>query len=162
MQQRNRVFDRSSLALGAASGAVLSLLICVAFAALQAPTAAAPATLAPPLATAPARECAARAVFYTATEDDWGQRALIAYTVLNRAPSPDAGIPCGFPSPPPAGVGDFSDAYFWLSAVDAVDAIASGSYDVPPACTGATEILPFSDSPRSQCVIGSLAFEGAR
>lgn len=114
-----------------------------------------------PLAeTTTARECAIRAVYHLSTDDDWGQRALIASTVLNRVSSPDAGIPCGLPASP-ASVGVLPNSYQWQSAVDAVDAVASGSYVVPMACTGAVEVVRASAVPRAQCVVGDLAFVAA-
>lgn len=156
--QRNR-FDRGSFVFGLCAGVVLTSGLMLAV--FQPNFDAAPDNSPAPLAAiAPARECAIRAAYFTSTQDDWGQRALIASTVLNRASSPDVGIPCGLP-PSPSSVGDPPNAYLWQSAVDAVDAVASGSYVVPLACTGAVEVVSSSAAPHARCVSGDLAFVAA-
>lgn len=53
---------------------------------------------------------------------------------------------------------DFSERR-WLLALDAVDAVASGSYSVPLACARATAVFPLSAADaRAHCVIYDLAF----
>lgn len=107
----------------------------------------------------PARTCAVRTVYHVA-QDDWGQRALIAASILNRSPAPGAVIPCAAP-PVPAedGTGGIPDAYRLQSARDAVAAVADGRYDLPRACDGVTAFTHSPEAaPRSQCVYAGLAF----
>lgn len=111
------------------------------------------------------RICAALAVYELADHDDWGLRGTIAATALNgfraadRVPNCAAGVAVALTA-------DFSPRR-WQDALDAVDAVASGSYPVPDACARATAALPLSvvraDSPsaaRAHCVIYDLAFVG--
>lgn len=110
-----------------------------------------------PLAAAAAtpRDCAIRTVYHYA-QDDYGQRALIAAAVLN-ASVPNVGTPCEAPLLP-ADVGDLPDPYRLQASIDAVDAVASGSYTLPVACDGVTAFSPPESAPRSQCVYAGLAF----
>ena len=101
------------------------------------------------------RDCAIRTVYHYA-QDDWGQRALIASAVLN-ASVPNVGTPCEAPLLP-ADVGDIPDPYRLQASIDAVDAVARGSYELPRACDGVTAFSPPEAAPRSQCVYGDLAF----
>ncbi|MEN5271872.1 hypothetical protein [Stenotrophomonas lactitubi] len=110
------------------------------------------------------RICAALEVYTLATENDWGLRATIAQAVLNgynetgRVPDCAAGVSAALAN-------DFS-SYRWQLALDAVDAVASGSYSVSPdACARANTVVPLSTevatSPvvaRARCVIYDLAF----
>jgi len=111
------------------------------------------------------RICAALAVYELADHDDWGLRGTIAATALNgfraadRVPNCAAGVAVALTA-------DFSPRR-WQDALDAVDAVASGSYPVPDACARATAVVPLSavsaDSPsaaRAHCVIYDLAFMG--
>jgi hypothetical protein len=111
------------------------------------------------------RICAALAVYELADHDDWGLRGTIAATTLNgflaadRVPNCAAGVAVALTA-------DFS-ARRWQDALDAVDAVVSGSYPVPNACARATAVVPLSavsvDSPsaaRAHCVIYDLAFVG--
>ena len=159
MQRLCGSFDLKSFGLGAATGAAFATLL---FIALAQPDGDGDLPAAP-VAMVPATDCAVRTVYFASTEDDWGQRALIAYSVLNRvtAPGVDARLPCAYPSPLDAG-GPLPDPYLLQAARDAVQAVASGSYDIPPACAGATEVLFASASPRAQCVYGDLAFVEGR
>lgn len=111
------------------------------------------------------RICAALAVYELADHDDWGLRGTIAATALNGFRAADRVPNCA------AGVAVALTAEFsprrWQDALDAVDAVASGSYSVPDACARATAVLPLSavnaDSPssaRAHCVIYELAFVG--
>jgi hypothetical protein len=105
------------------------------------------------------RICAALAVYELAEHDDWGLRATIAGTALNgfrsveRVPNCAAGVAVALTN-------DFSERR-WLLALDAVDAVASGSYSVPLACARATAVVPLSAADaRAHCVIYDLAFVG--
>ena len=114
------------------------------------------------------RICAALAVYELADHDDWGLRATIAGTALNgfrsanRVPDCSAGVAVALTH-------QFSTRR-WQEALDAVDAVASGSYAVPDACARATTVAPLTsvvnaDSPsaaRALCVIYDLAFVEAR
>lgn len=106
----------------------------------------------------PVQACAVRTVYHF-SQDDWGQRALVAATVLNRSPAPGAVIPCSAP-PVPAedGAGGIPDPYRLQSARDAVAAVANGRYDLPRACAGVTAFTSPEAAPRSQCVYAGLAF----
>lgn len=114
------------------------------------------------------RICAALAVYELATADDWGLRATIAHTTLNafndaqRVPDCAAGVATALSS-------DFQPAR-WQLALDAVDAVQSGSYQVSvDGCVRANAVIPLptadgselSTSPvlaRAQCVMRGLAF----
>ncbi|WP_313271373.1 hypothetical protein [Stenotrophomonas sp.] len=111
------------------------------------------------------RICAALAVYELADHDDWGLRGTIAATALNgfraadRVPNCAAGVAVALTA-------DFSPRR-WQDALDAVDAVASGSYPVPDACARATAVLPLSavnagspSAARAHCVIYDLAFVG--
>lgn len=114
------------------------------------------------------RICAALAVYDLAQHDDWGLRATIAHTALNGFRAADRVPNCA------AGVGaaltqDFEPRR-WQAALDAVDAVTSGSYSVSPdACTRATAVAPLSSvvnaetpsAARVHCVIYDLAFVSA-
>lgn len=106
-----------------------------------------------------ARDCAVRAVYHF-SDDDWGQRALIASAVLNTSIAPDVGLECGAPLLP-SDVGALPDPYRLQAAIDAFDAVASGSYELPVACDGVTAFSSPEAAPRSQCVYGDLAFTTA-
>lgn len=106
------------------------------------------------------RICAALAVYELAEHDDWGLRATIAGTALNgfheaaSVPNCAAGVAVALTH-------NFSERR-WLLALDAVDAVASGSYSVPLACARATAVVPLSAADaRAHCVIYDLAFVGA-
>lgn len=159
--QRRRAFNLQVFALGFVAGGAFLFLGSTALggdAGASGPPSDAGVVV---LASSPtsARDCAIRAVYHYA-DDDFGQRALIAAAVLNTALAPDAGLDCGAP-PLPSSIGGLPDPYRMQSAIDAVDAVASGSYDVPPACTGVSSVSLPSEAPRSQCVYGGLAFSGA-
>lgn len=123
---------------------------------------AAPA--AEPLSVRDARTCAAVAAYAIATADDWSQRAAIAQASLNRYDELGTVPDCG---PTLAGiVAAGLDPYLWQSSLDAVDAVRSGSYVLPPACVRAVSVTPLTDrglplpatAARAQCVIGDLVF----
>lgn len=160
MQRRHGSFDLQSFGIGTAFGIAAAWLLHVA---LIQPDGLGDLPSAQPVATVPVSECAVRTVYFTATDDDWSQRALIAYSVLNQvsAPGVDARTPCAYPSPLDAG-GPLPDPYLLQSARDAVDAVLSGSYEIPPACAAATAVMSSAAAPRAQCVVGSLAFVEAR
>lgn len=105
------------------------------------------------------RVCAATAVYILATADDWGQRAVIANAVLNQyaAGGPDCREPLQT-----ALSSDF-DVLRWQQALDAVDAVASGSYALPPGCIRANRVVPSpplggSVGPALHCSMGGLSF----
>ncbi|WP_313319557.1 hypothetical protein [Stenotrophomonas sp.] len=111
------------------------------------------------------RICAALAVYELADHDDWGLRGTIAATALNgfrvadRVPNCAAAVAVALTA-------EFSPRR-WQNALDAVDAVASGSYPVPDACARATAVLPLSavnagspSAARAHCVIYDLAFVG--
>ncbi|MGH8026172.1 MAG: hypothetical protein ACREO0_05520 [Pseudoxanthomonas sp.] len=126
-----------------------------------------PAPAASPVIT-DSRTCAALAVYELATVDDWAQRASIAAATLNAQKTSGADPECG-KGLASALSGPF-DPIRWQNSLDAVDAVASGSYALPDACARATTILPLRSSPgsdtlsgdaaRAQCVIYDLAFVG--
>lgn len=102
-------------------------------------------------------ECATRAVYYLAYQDDYAMRALIAYAAIKDFSALGvAAVACSYPSPQDAE--GTLDPYRWQAATDAVQSIASGDFVVPNACAGASEVLSASASPRAQCVVGDLAF----
>lgn len=114
------------------------------------------------------RICAALAVYDLADHDDWGLRAAIALTALNGFRAADRVPNCA------AGVGAALTQEFsprrWQDALDAVDAVTSGSYSVSPdACTRATAVASLSSvvnaetpsAARVHCVIYDLAFVSA-
>lgn len=123
-----------------------------------------------PLHVADSRVCAAAAVYGLSTVDDWSQRAAIAQAALNRFDALGHVPNCG--SVLTAIVDGGLDTYEWQAALDAVDAIQSGSYHLPLACARADTVLPLSSpaeppllraaAARAQCVIGDLAFVEAR
>lgn len=113
------------------------------------------------------RICAALTVYELAQENDWGLRATVAQATLNgftlegRVPDCAAGVGVALTT-------DFEPAR-WQLALDAVDAVSSGSYAVSPdACARANTVVPLSaeaTSPvaaRAQCVIYGLAFVEVR
>jgi|GEM_PF-6603871 hypothetical protein len=113
------------------------------------------------------RICAALAVYELAQANDWGLRATVAQATLNgftlegRVPDCAAGVGVALTT-------DFEPAR-WQLALDAVDAVSSGSYAVSPdACARANTVVPLSaeaTSPvasRAQCVIYGLAFVEVR
>ncbi|WWW35621.1 hypothetical protein V8017_00275 [Stenotrophomonas rhizophila] len=113
------------------------------------------------------RICAALSVYDLAQENDWGLRATVAQATLNgfslegRVPDCAAGVGVALTT-------DFEPDR-WQLALDAVDAVSSGSYAVSPdACARANTVVPLSaeaTSPvaaRAQCVIYGLAFVEVR
>lgn len=114
------------------------------------------------------RICAALAVYELANADDWGLRATIANATLNAFNDAQRVPDCA------SGVGAALTAGFqparWQLALDAVDAVQSGSYQVSlEACVRANAVVPLSTadgnepstSPvlvRAQCVMSDLAF----
>ncbi len=113
------------------------------------------------------RICAALSVYELAQENDWGLRATVAQATLNgftlegRVPDCAAGVGVALTT-------DFEPAR-WQLALDAVDAVSSGSYAVSPdACARANTVVPLSAeatslvAARAQCVIYGLAFVEVR
>lgn len=115
------------------------------------------------------RICAALEVYRLADADDYGLRAVIAQTTFNSFAAAGQVADCG------AGVAATLRSNFsprrWQDALDAVDAVSSGSYLVPDACARASAMFPLSpaaasipllaDPPsavRAQCVISNLVF----
>ena len=114
------------------------------------------------------RICAALAVYELAKSDDWGLRATVANATLNsfrdssRVPDCAAGVTIALTR-------DFNPAR-WQLALDSVDAVLSGSYQVSPAaCVRANAVVPLSTADgkepstfpvlaRAQCVMDELAF----
>lgn len=88
------------------------------------------------------RLCAAVAVYTVATGDYWDQRAAIARATLNRFAVMGQVPDCG--GPLTALVANGVDDYLWQASLDAVDAVESGSYDLPDACVRADSIAPVS------------------
>lgn len=139
------------LALFIAASLALTLFAC-----LRAPAPAAAVDAAP---LAPdARTCAAADVYTRATADDWLQRAAIAQASLNA--SRQTAPTCGDWARPL--IEGHRDTLRWLAALDAVDAVASGSYILPPACARATVVAPSTQWPGAQCVIRDLVFAEVR
>jgi hypothetical protein len=112
------------------------------------------------------RTCAAVAVYELSTVDDWNLRATIARTTLNAQETSGVDPECG------KGLASALSGPFkpilWQNSLDAVDAVASGSYELSDACARAKTIitLPSSgsgtslsdDADRAQCVLYNLAF----
>ena len=122
-----------------------------------------------------ARLCAAVAAYSAATGDHWDQRALIAHAALNRFRAIGRVPDCG--GTLTLLVANGVEPHLWQAALDAVDAVQSGSYAIPVACaradtvvrspadsTGLAGVPPVAaPAARAQCVIAGLAFvEGAR
>lgn len=130
---------------------------------------AAPAPVDEPLIVTDARICAAVAVYALAKSDAYDQRAAVANTVLNRFKQLGHVPDCGGPLSDIVGRG--LDEYRWRSALDAVDAIQSGSYALPLACVRADTVVPptvpagsplYRAAARTQCVLSGLAFVEAQ
>jgi len=114
------------------------------------------------------RICAALAVYELAAADDWGLRATVANTSLN-AFRDASRVPDCAPGITKALTQNFQPER-WQLALDAADAVLSGSYQVSPAaCVRANAVVPLSTadgkepstSPvlaRAQCVMYDLAF----
>lgn len=114
------------------------------------------------------RICAALAVYELAAADDWGLRATVANTSLN-AFRDASRVPDCAPGITKALTQNFQPER-WQLALDAADAVLSGSYQVSPAaCVRANAVVPLSaadgkepsTSPvlaRTQCVMYDLAF----
>lgn len=114
------------------------------------------------------RICAALAVYELAAADDWGLRATVANTSLN-AFRDASRVPDCAPGITKALTQNFQPDR-WQLALDAADAVLSGSYQVSPAaCVRANAVVPLSTadgkepspSPvlvRAQCVMHDLAF----
>lgn len=165
MQQRNGSCNTTCTWLGFAGGVIFTCGALLLFGPESAPPRIADAGDTAEfhnLATFPpttARDCAIRAVYHF-SDDDYGQRALIASAVLNTSTAPDVGLECGAPLLP-SDVGGLPDPYRLQAAIDAVDAVASGSYELPVACDGVTAFASPEAAPRSQCVYRGLAFTTA-
>lgn len=149
LRRRDRRLAAGILAMYAA--AALVIVACSPRADLQADHMAEPIT--------DARLCAATAVYTLATADDWGQRAVIANAVLNQYA---AGGPDCRPPLEAALTLEFS-VRRWQQALDAVDAVASGSYALPPGCIRANRVVPSPPlggavGPALHCSMGGLSF----
>jgi hypothetical protein len=123
------------------------------------------------------RICAAVAV-YAFDAAGWDQRAVAAHATLNRFANIGEVPDCG--SALISIAGKQFDPMRWQNALDAVDAVQSGSFDIPFACVRVDTALPpkagtvsdgsplfpmlapASVSARTQCVLGGLAFVEAR
>lgn len=155
--------------IGLAAIACFTLLAVVAWASpSEAPASEANADNPDDLVITSPRICAALAVYELANADDWGLRATIAYATLNAFNDAQRVPDCA------SGVGAALTAGFqparWQLALDAVDAVQSGSYQVSlEACVRANAVVPLSTadgnepstSPvlvRAQCVMSDLAF----
>ncbi|MFL4597601.1 hypothetical protein ACJ6WI_10025 [Stenotrophomonas maltophilia] len=155
--------------IGLAVIACFALLALVGWAAPSDPPASEPGAGTPrDLVITSPRICAALAVYELASDDDWGLRATIANAALNafhdadRVPDCAAGVTAALTQ-------NFEPAR-WQLALDAADAVLSGSYQVSPAaCVRANAVVPLSTadgkrpgtSPvlaRAQCVMHELAF----
>lgn len=159
---------KRSCQLGLAALACFAALAIVGFSA-SGPAPAAESVHAPEdlVITSP-RICAALAVYELAVADDFGLRATVASTTLNAFRDAERVPDCA------AGVAHALTEGFeptrWQESLDAVDAVASGSFMVSPdACVRANAVFPLStadgeqpaNSPvvaRTQCVISNLAF----
>ncbi|WP_282257302.1 hypothetical protein [Stenotrophomonas sp. PS02301] len=114
------------------------------------------------------RICAALAVYELAAADDWALRATVANTSLN-AFRDASRVPDCAPGITKALTQNFQPAR-WQLALDAADAVLSGSYQVSPAaCVRANAVFPLSTADgnlpstpavltRAQCVMHDLAF----
>lgn len=166
--QRSPLTPRS-VRLGVAALACFTLLAVAAWATTPSATPADTAVDVPEdlVITSP-RICTALAVYELVEPDDWGLRATVANATLNafrdaqRAPDCAPGITAALTH-------DFQPAR-WQLALDAVDAVLSGSYEISPAaCVRANAVIPLSTadgsepstSPvlaRARCVMRDLAF----
>lgn len=155
--------------IGLAAIACFTLLAVVAWASpSEAPASQANADAPDDLVITSPRICAALAVYELANADDWGLRATIANATLNAFNDAQRVPDCA------SGVGAALTAGFqparWQLALDAVDAVQSGSYQVSlEACVRANAVVPLSTadgnepstSPvlvRAKCVMSGLAF----
>lgn len=114
------------------------------------------------------RICAALAVYELAAADDWALRATVANTSLN-AFRDASHVPDCAPGITKALTQNFQPAR-WQLALDAADAVLSGSYQVSPAaCVRANAVFPLPTADgnkpstsavltRAQCVMHDLAF----
>lgn len=114
------------------------------------------------------RICAALAVYELAAADDWALRATVANTSLN-AFRDASRVPDCAPGITKALTQNFQPAR-WQLALDAADAVLSGSYQVSPAaCVRANAVFPLPTADgklpstpavltRAQCVMHDLAF----
>ncbi|WP_254427804.1 hypothetical protein [Stenotrophomonas bentonitica] len=114
------------------------------------------------------RICAALAVYELAAADDWALRATVANTSLN-AFRDASRVPDCAPGITKALTQNFQPAR-WQLALDAADAVLSGSYQVSPAaCVRANAVFPLLTTDgklpstpavltRAQCVMHDLAF----
>jgi len=114
------------------------------------------------------RICAALAVYELAAADDWALRATVANTSLN-AFRDASRVPDCAPGITKALTQNFQPAR-WQLALDAADAVLSGSYQVSPAaCVRANAVFPLPTAEgnkpstsavltRAQCVMHDLAF----
>lgn len=104
-----------------------------------------------------ARTYAALQVFGQATDDDWLQRAAIAQASLNAFRAGVAAAPAFRGGVARAGA---LDPIAWQNALDAVDAVATGDYPLPLACSRASSVVPSTATAGSgsQCIVGGLAF----
>ena len=157
----------ATLGLAALASFILLAAVALATPVDQSESATADAAPAGLVVTSP-RICSALAVYDLARSDDWGLRATVANASLNafrdasRAPDCAAGVTIALTH-------DFEPAR-WQLALDSVDAVLSGSYQVSPAaCVRANAVIPLSTaggkepstSPvlaRAQCVMDELAF----
>ena len=114
------------------------------------------------------RICAALAVYELAAADDWALRATVANTSLN-AFRDASHVPDCAPGITKALTQNFQPAR-WQLALDAADAVLSGSYQVSAAaCVRANAVFPLPTADgnkpstsavltRAQCVMHDLAF----
>lgn len=102
------------------------------------------------------RICATVVVYIGASSDAWDQRAALAQAALNSFDRSTMPPDCGMELGRVVASGVRPDR--WQRALDAVDAVQSGSYALPLACARADVVLPTFAATEAQCVIGDLAF----
>jgi len=106
------------------------------------------------------RTCVAVAVYGVRDAVGFDQAAVAARAAFNRFDLAGKVPDCGVSLTRAVALG--IDAERWQRALDAVDAVDAGTYDIPRACAHASRVMSALSAERGECVIGDLAFVEAR
>ncbi|MEF3081901.1 hypothetical protein V3391_06700 [Luteimonas sp. SMYT11W] len=106
------------------------------------------------------RTCAAVAVYAVPDAVGFDQAAVAARAVFNRFDQIGTVPDCGVTLTRAVAMGIDTDR--WQRALDAVDAVDAGTYDIPLACVRAAHVMSAQVAEQGDCVIGGLAFVEAR
>lgn len=106
------------------------------------------------------RVCAAVAVYGVPAAEGFDQAAVAARAALNRFQQLGDVPDCGTVLTRAVALG--IEPVRWQRALDAVDAVEAGTYDIPLACARAAHVMPAQVAERGDCVIGGLAFVESR